>query len=35
MTIPETIKDLEQRKEALRKFLEIDKLEAAIAEEET
>ncbi|MBR4177218.1 MAG: PCRF domain-containing protein, partial [Bacteroidales bacterium] len=34
MTIPETIKDLEQRKEALRKFLEIDKLEAAIAEEE-
>jgi len=34
MTIPETIKDLEQRKEALRKFLEIDKLEAAIAGEE-
>ena len=34
MTISETIKDLEQRKESLRKFLEIDKLEAAIAEEE-
>ncbi len=34
MTIPETIKDLEQRKEALKKFLEIDKLTAVIAEEE-
>ncbi|MBP5327883.1 MAG: peptide chain release factor 2 [Bacteroidales bacterium] len=34
MTIPETIKDLEQRKEALRKFLDIDKLSAIIAEEE-
>lgn len=34
MTIPETIKDLEQRKEALKKFLEIDKLEAALVEEE-
>ena len=34
MTIPETIKDLEQRKEALRKFLDIDNLTATIAEEE-
>jgi peptide chain release factor 2 len=34
MTIPETIKDLEQRKEALKKFLDIDKLTAVIAEEE-
>ena len=34
MTIPETIKDLEQRKEALRKFLDIDKHSAIIAEEE-
>ena len=34
MTIPETIKDLEQRKEAIKKFLDIDKLTAVIAEEE-
>ena len=34
MTIPETIKDLTARKEALRKFLDIDKLRNEIADEE-
>ena len=34
MTIPETIKDLEQRKETLKRFLDIDNLLSAIAEEE-
>ena len=34
MTIPETIKDLTTRKEALHKFLDIDRLQAAIADEE-
>lgn len=34
MTIPETIKDLQSRKESLKKFLDIDKLMAEIAEEE-
>ncbi|MCQ2297402.1 MAG: peptide chain release factor 2 [Bacteroidales bacterium] len=34
MTIPESIKDLQTRKEALKKFLDIDKLTAEIAEEE-
>ena len=34
MTIPETIKDLMGRREALRKFLDIDKLTSEIADEE-
>lgn len=34
MTISETIKDLTARKEALHKFIDIDKLQSAIAEEE-
>ena len=34
MTIPETIKDLQTRKETLKKFLDIDNLTAQIAEEE-
>lgn len=34
MTIPETIKDLQTRKEALKKFLDIDNLLAQIADEE-
>ncbi len=34
MTIPETIKDLQQRKDALNRFLDIDNLLSAIAEEE-
>ncbi len=34
MTIPETIKDLDQRKETLKKFLDIDSLLSAIAIEE-
>ena len=34
MTIPETIKDLDQRKETLKRFLDIDRLNAVIAEEE-
>ncbi len=34
MTIPETIKELEQRKDALKKFLDIDKLKSEIEEEE-
>ena len=34
MTIPETIKDLEQRKETLKRVLDIDKLLTSIAEEE-
>lgn len=31
MTIPETIKDLETRKESLKKFLDIDKLQTEVA----
>ena len=34
MTISDTIKDLDIRKEALKKFLDIDKLEVIIADEE-
>ena len=34
MTIPETIKDLEQRKESLKRFLDIDNQLKAITEEE-
>ena len=34
MTIPESVKDLTSRKEALHKYLDIDSLQAAIAEEE-
>ena len=34
MTIPETVKDLNERKEALYKFLNIEGLKKEIAEEE-
>ena len=34
MTIPETIKDLLSRRDALKKYLDIDRLEAEIRAEE-